>query len=119
MVRYAIFLTCSLLLSTANTWSAPIAPTLSPSSPYVATTAGQFATSCKNDAGGCADIVGSVLMDKIQYSPTSGICLPGTNYANEIVPWLLAHPETATMPTADGIYLALATIFKCGPPNNY
>jgi hypothetical protein len=123
-VRYAIVPIFPLLLSTTIAWGAPAAPPLlppllPPSSPYAATTAGQFVTLCKADQGGCADIVGNVLMDKIQYSPTSHICLPGVNYADGVVPWLAAHPETANMPTADGIYLALTTIYKCGPPNNY
>ena len=121
-MRYAIAPVFSLLLSTAAAWSAPAAPvptTLPPSSPYAATTAGQFAASCKGDRGGCADLVGNVLMDKIQYSPTSHICLPGVNYADGVAPWLLAHPETANMPTAAGIYLALTSIYKCGAPNNY
>jgi hypothetical protein len=41
------------------------------------------------------------------------------NYANGVAPWLLAHPETANMPAADGIYLALTSLYKCGAPNNY
>jgi hypothetical protein len=121
-MKYVIVPVFSLLLSTAGAWSAPTAPVspmLPPSSPYAATTAGQFAASCKGDQGGCADIVGNVLMDKIQYSPTSHICLPGVNYVDAIVPWLLAHPETANMPAQDGIYLAITTVYKCGAPNNY
>jgi hypothetical protein len=121
-VRYAIAPIFSLLLSTVTAWSAPAAPVSTPppaSSPYDATTAGQFAAFCKSDQGGCADLVGNVLMDKIDYSPTSHICLPGVNYADGVAPWLLAHPETANMPAADGIYLALTSIYKCGAPNNY
>ena len=117
-MRYAIASIFPLLLSTAIAWSAPAAP-LPPSSPYAATNAGQFVTLCKADQGGCADIVGNALMDKIQYSPTSHICLPGVNYADGVAPWLAAHPETANMPVEDGIYLALTSIYKCGPPNNY
>jgi hypothetical protein len=119
-MKHAIIPVFSLLLSTASAWSAPAAPApLAPASPYMATTAGQFAASCKSDQGGCADFVGNVLMDKIQYSPTSHICLPGVNYADGVAPWLLAHPETANMPVADGVYLALTSIYKCGAPNNY
>jgi hypothetical protein len=119
-MKRAIIPVFSLLLSTASAWSAPAAPApLAPASPYTAMTAGQFAASCKGDQGGCADVVGNVLMDKIQYSPTSHICLPGVNYADGVMPWLLAHPETANMSAADGIYLALTSIYKCGAPNNY
>jgi hypothetical protein len=121
-VRTAIVTVFPLLLSTAAAWSAPSAPVpsaLPPSSPYEAATAGQFAADCRSDQGGCADLVGNVLMDKINYSPTAHICLPGVNYANGVAPWLLAHPETANMPAADGIYLALTSLYKCGAPNNY
>jgi len=121
-MRYPIVPIFSLLLLAASAWSAaaaPLPPGLPPASPYAATTAGEFAASCKGDQGGCADIVGNVLMDKIQYSPTSRICLPGVNYADGVMPWLLAHPETANMPAADGIYLAITTIYKCGAPNDY
>lgn len=119
-MRYAIVPVFSLLLSTAAAWSAPAAPVPSPPpSPYAATTAGQFAASCRIDQGGCANIIGNVLMDRIPSSPVSHICLPGVNYANGVAPWLLAHPETANMSTADGITLALTSIYKCGPPHNY
>jgi hypothetical protein len=121
-MRTAIVPAFPLLLSTAIAWSAPAAPVPAPPSPaslYAAATAGQFAVQCKSDQGSCADIVGNVLMDKINYSPTSHICLPGVNYAEGVAPWLLAHPETANMPAADGIYLALTSIYKCGAPNNY
>jgi hypothetical protein len=114
---------CSiLLLSTAGAYCAPslpAAPSATSSSPYLATTAGAFAASCKGDEGGCADIIGNVLMDRIQYSPTSHICLPGVNYAGAIAPWLIAHPETSKMTVEDGVYLAITTIYKCGAPNNY
>ena len=119
-MRRATALVFSLLLSTVPAWSAPAASVpLPPLSPFTATTAGQFAASCKNDQGGCAAFVGNVLMDKIQYSPTSHICLPGVNYADGVAPWLLAHPETANMPAADGVFLAITSIYKCGAPNNY
>ena len=88
-------------------------------SPYTATTAKEFADACKQDQSSCSAMVGQVLMDRIQFSPTSHICLPGVSYANGVGPWLAAHPEAANMSSRDGIYLALTTIYKCGPPNNY
>jgi len=88
-------------------------------SPYTATTAKEFAAACKQDESSCSAMVGQVLMDRIQFSPTSHICLPGVSYANGVGPWLASHPEAANMSSRDGIYLALTTIYKCGPPNNY
>ena len=88
-------------------------------SPYTANTAKEFADTCKLDPSSCSAMVGQVLMDRIQFSPTSHICLPGVSYANAIGPWLDTHPDAQRMPARDGIYLALTTIYKCGPPNNY
>jgi hypothetical protein len=91
----------------------------SSTSPYTATTAREFANACKIDQSSCAAMVGQVLMDRIQFSPTSHVCLPGTQYANAVGPWLAEHPEDADMRPNDGIYLAITTIYKCGAPNNY
>ena len=88
-------------------------------SPYTATTAKDFANACKQDQSSCSAMVGQVLMDRIQFSPTSHICLPGVTYANAVGPWLASHPDAANMSSRDGIYLALTTIYKCGAPNNY
>ena len=87
--------------------------------PYTASTARDFADACKQDESSCSAVVGQVLMDRIQFSPTSHICLPGVSYANAVGPWLAGHPQAASMNARDGIYLALTTIYKCGPPNNY
>jgi hypothetical protein len=91
----------------------------SSNSPYNASTAKDFAQACKQDQSSCSSMVGQVLMDRIQFSPTSHICLPGVSYASAVGPWLDAHPEAATMSARDGIYLAITTIYRCGPPNNY
>ena len=53
----------------------------SSTSPYTATTAKEFADSCKQDESSCSAMVGQVLMDRIQFSPTSHICLPDVSYA--------------------------------------
>jgi hypothetical protein len=91
----------------------------SSNSPYAATTAKEFADACKLDQSSCSAMVGQVLMDRIQFSPTSHICLPDVTYADGIGPWLATHPAAANMSVGDGIYLALTTVYKCGPPNNY
>lgn len=88
-------------------------------SPYTAATAKEFGDACKQDQSSCSAMVGQVLMDRIQFSPTSHLCLPGVTYANAVGPWLASHPQAANMSSRDGIYLALTTIYKCGPPNNY
>jgi hypothetical protein len=88
-------------------------------SPYTATTAKDFAQACKLDESSCSAMIGQVLMDRIQFSPTSHICLPGITYASQVAPWLETHPEAASLGAREGIYRALTTIYKCGPPNNY
>jgi hypothetical protein len=119
MMKSAFFI-CSLeLVLAAGAYAATPPAMQAPDSPYSAATAGQFADACKTDPSSCAAMVGQVLMDRIQFSPTSRICLPGVTYAGAVGPWLATHPEAAQMPTGDGIYLALTTIYKCGSPNNY
>jgi hypothetical protein len=88
-------------------------------SPYAVNTAGEFAQACKSDASSCSSMVGEVLLDRMQFSPTSHICLSGLSYADAVAPWIAAHPQAAQMPTRDGIYLALTDLYKCGRPNNY
>ena len=88
-------------------------------SPYTAATAKEFAQACKQDQSSCSSMVGQVLMDRIQFSPTSHICLPGIGYAGAVGPWLDAHPDAANMSARDGIYLALTTIYKCGRPTTF
>ena len=94
-------------------------PLASDSSPYAAATASQFAAACEHDQASCAGRVGGVLMSRILSAPSTHICLPGISYARAVGPWLKQHPEAASMNADDGIYLALTTIYKCGPPNNY
>jgi len=88
-------------------------------SPFAAATAGDFAASCEKDQASCTARIGAVVMSRVLAPPAAHICLPGISYAGAVAPWLRDHPETATMKAEDGIYLALTTIYKCGPPNNY
>lgn len=127
VMRRASLLLFSLLLSNSAHGAVPrheapasvLPPSQESTSPYSAATAGQFAAACKTDQSSCDAVVGNVLMDRMQFSPTSHLCLSGVCYANAVVPWLSAHPETANMPVQDGVYLALTAIYKCGAPNNY
>ena|ERR1700722_11371682 len=94
-------------------------PVIDAQSPYAAATAGQFARDCRDNEASCASIIGNVLMAKIQFSPTSHLCLSDVDYANAVTPWLRTHPEAAALSVEDGIFLALNKLYKCGPPNNY
>ena len=116
------FATAALAAPPPSALQAPagVGRALAPSnSPYTATTAKDFADACKLDQSSCSAMVGQVLMDRIQFSPTAHICLPGVGYADAVGPWLANHPDAGRLPVRDGIYLALTTIYKCGGPNNY
>jgi hypothetical protein len=118
-----LFLTASLGISPALAAQPRDLPKYTPvvnaSSPYTAATAGQFARDCQQDEADCASIIGNVLMARIQFSPTSHLCLPDVNYADAVPPWLRAHPSVGGMSVENGVFLALSRIYKCGPPNNY
>jgi hypothetical protein len=87
-------------------------------SPYAARTAAEFVSACNSNQVGCDGKVADVLMSR-QFSSTAHICLSGPSYADAVAPWLKAHPEMASMSAEDAIFLALKSIYKCGPPNNY
>jgi hypothetical protein len=121
MARLAAFASFILLAFPFAAGAAPasLSPPAGALSPYTAVTAGDFVAGCKRDPSSCAAMVGQVLMNRIQFWPTSHICLPGVSYADGVETWLAAHPETAPMRAHDGIFLALSTLYRCGEPNNY
>jgi hypothetical protein len=91
------------------------APDIAPVSPsvYSTGTVAQFLNVCGNDQGGCADEVGTVLIDKMSFDGRSNICLPGPDYALPALQWLKTHPEAQSMPTEDGVFLALQKTYPC------
>ena len=58
--------------------------------------------------------MGNALIDKMQFDGTANICLPGPDYPVGALKYLNAHPEMRSMPTEDGIYQALRTVYSCG-----
>jgi hypothetical protein len=111
-------LLCSTGANSAGLPGPPPSP-LRPLSPYTAVIAGDFAAGCQIDRSSCAAMIGEVLMNRIQFDPTSHICLPDVNYAEGVAAWIVAHPEIAHMSTEDGVYRAITTLYRCGAPNNY
>jgi hypothetical protein len=95
--------------SVATPGTGGIAPSV-----YASANIGQFLIVCGNDQGGCADEVGNALIDKMQFDGTANICLPGPDYPVGALKYLNAHPEMRSMPTEDGIYQALRTVYSCG-----
>jgi hypothetical protein len=81
---------------------------------YASANVGQFLAVCGSDQGGCADEIGNALIERMMYDGTANICLPGPDYAGSVLDYLKAHPETGSMPTEDGIYLAIRKVYSCG-----
>jgi len=82
-----------------------------PLSPYSAPTVNEFLTACRTDPADCVNEVGSAEMAKFQFD--GSLCLPSVDYAKPVPDWLQAHAETHAMPTEDGIYLALKSLYPC------
>ena len=104
-------LCCSfLLLLTSHSYSQPAQPP-PPVSAFSAPTINDYLLACRADHSACVDEVGSAMMDKFEYA--GDLCLPSVDYANAVPGWLSAHAETHAMPTEDGIYLALKSLYRC------
>jgi hypothetical protein len=102
-------------LSPAEAAPAAVTPSYAaPPSVFAAATVKDFLADCASDQGGCADEVGTALMDNMTFDGSANICLPGPDFSTGAVDWLKAHPETAGMKTEDGIYLALQKSYPCG-----
>ena len=91
---------------------APVASGIAPSV-YSSSTVGTFLAACGSDQGGCADEVGNALMLKMRFDGSVNLCLPGPDYSGSVIDYLKAHPETHTMQTEDGIYLAVQKVYTC------
>jgi len=108
-----------LLMAESHAYSAPAQSSLSSAGQFApsifsAPTVGDFLNACRSDQSGCADEVGTALLDKMTLDGTAAVCLPSPDYATAVPGWLNAHPETHGMPTEDGIYLTLKTLYPCG-----
>jgi hypothetical protein len=118
--KLAVLFCGALLLSVASrAYAAPpelpiSASVYSAPSIYSALTIDDFLIACRGDQIGCADKVGTALMDKMTFDGTANICLPSTDYAEAVPEWLNSHPETHKMPTEDGIFLSLKNLYYCG-----
>jgi hypothetical protein len=80
---------------------------------YSSATVKDFLAACKTDQGGCLDEVGNALMDKIVLDGTDSICMDSVAYGKPVPGWLASHPQTASLPTEEGIYRALKALYPC------
>ncbi len=80
---------------------------------YSAPTVSDFLGACQRDRAGCMDAVGNVMMQKIHFDGSDGICLTSMNYGTQVPQWLIAHPGLAQAATADGVFAALKALYPC------
>ena len=117
MIRRFLVSLFILPLIAAPALSAPAAsaatPMYKPMDVYATATVKDFLAACKSDQSSCIDEVGSALMDKMVLDGNSSICIETLNYGAAVPGWLIAHPQTASMPTEDGIYTALRALYPC------
>jgi hypothetical protein len=107
-----LWLTATSLFAASPPAKEPL-PSVGEPSVYAASTVRQFLTACTIDQGACVDEVGTALMDKMDYTGTSNVCIQSPDYGGAVPKWLSAHPETSNMATEDGIYLAIKTLYPC------
>ncbi|MDB5740053.1 MAG: hypothetical protein JWP16_1093 [Alphaproteobacteria bacterium] len=89
------------------------ATALEPASPVGAATVKVFLAGCRRDQGGCALAIGSVLLDRTNFTGPSAFCLRTTDYVGPLTRWLTDNPATAQMSPNEGIFLALKTVYPC------
>ena len=87
--------------------------TLTSPEPFSAVTVKDYLATCIIHNDTCALEVGNALIDKIDLRGASQVCLNSGYDAHEILDWLISHPETHGMPTEDGIYLAMRSLYPC------
>jgi hypothetical protein len=97
----------------AATLSAPPAPGVGGMSIYTAATVNDFLAACRADQAGCMAQIGSAFLTHMNDDGDDTVCLNDVNYGRPVPAWLDSHPETHTMPTENGIYLALQKLYPC------
>jgi hypothetical protein len=110
-MRKFMLMTCAMLLSAASPCWSQSSPPAPAYSAFSAPTVNDFLVACRADQSACIDKVGSAVMNKFEFGGT--ICLPSLDYGKPVPAWLTSHAETHAMPTEDGIYLALKTLYPC------
>ncbi len=106
-----MLLTCAILLSAVSPCWSQSSPSPLPYSAFSAPTVNDFLVACRTDQSACINEVGSAIMNKFEFGGV--ICLPSEDYGKPVPAWLTAHAETHGMPTEDGIYLAVKSLYPC------
>jgi len=81
--------------------------------PFEAATVNQFLASCDRDMSQCDFKIRLALLDKLPAADATSVCMKGAHFQEPVIAWLKAHPETWTMETEDGIYVAFKGLYPC------
>jgi hypothetical protein len=81
--------------------------------PFEAATVSDFLASCGRDTSQCEFKLRLTLLDKLNASGESPICLKDVHTREPVIAWLKTHPETHAMPTEDGIFAAYSSLYPC------
>jgi len=94
---------------------APIANAATPVAlqPLSALTVSDYLVACEVHQDTCSLKVGNALIDKIDMRGTAQLCLDSGYDVSTILKWLSSHPDTHQLPTEDGIYVALKSLYPC------
>jgi hypothetical protein len=103
---------CLISLLILVTTSAYSAPQYSPR-PFSTTVVKDYIASCKIHPVGCSLEMGNALINKIELHGPAQVCLVSGYDEHVIFDWLVSHPDAQQMPTQDGIYLAMKSLYPC------
>jgi hypothetical protein len=110
-----VFLTAVMMLVAPSAYAAARISTTAPVSPLPtsAATVSDYLIACEVHQDTCSLKVGNALVDKIDLQGTAQLCLDSGYDVNAILKWLSSHPDTHQMPTEDGIYVAMKSLYPC------
>ena len=81
--------------------------------PSDAATVGEFLAACESDASQCQFKLRLALLNKLNRSNATSVCIKVAHTQEPVIAWLKAHPETHAMATEDGIYAAYKSLYPC------
>jgi hypothetical protein len=108
-MRKSIVFCCLVILLLAMSVRADAA------NPGEASSVGEFLADCQQDRTECDNFEAAIAVTMGSEEPAP-FCLPAPtpdSVWKSIFDWLVAHSETHSMSWADGVYLAMKTLYPC------
>ena len=81
--------------------------------PFSAAIVRDYIAACRIHPQGCSLEIGEALINKIELRGPAQVCLSSGYDEHVILAWLISHPDINQMPTQDGIYLAIKSLYPC------